>query len=159
MRGPKFGKGSAYWQTAFLNKCYTGKYIPSIVCQAGEVHCPDKKEQVHFSECVQCEKFQVWHEKDGEFRRCHHEFLEMESRGFYDGTWNDHPENFAPDAFAKIQKSKQLNEEINREMEVERNELEWRSEELEKNSESLDEYFKNKYGGYDEEDDFEEEFD
>jgi len=159
MRRPIFGKGSAYWQTAFLNKCYTGKYRPSIVCQPKKVDCPDKKEQVHFSECVRCEKFQVWHGKDEDFRRCYYDYLDLNSRGFYDGTWDDHPENFAPETFAKLQEKKQFNEELTRKMELDREEMERRAEELENNGESIEEYFKNKYGGFDEDDDLDEDFD
>ena len=114
----------------FLHKYYTGRYRPARVCHPGEVDCPERKEHVPFVECVECEKFQIFHEKDGEMKRCYYEFKDLKSRGFYDGTWDDHPENFDPETFARIQEQKRVNEEVNREMESERSELKRRAEEI-----------------------------
>lgn len=130
MKGPGFFKHGGFGKIGFLNKQYTGNYRPSIVCQPGYVDCPELKKKVHFTECLECDKFQVWHEKDGEMKRCYHEFKDLESRGFYDGTWDDHPENFDPDTFAEIQERKCLNEEVNRELEQEFAEYESKAEEL-----------------------------
>lgn len=130
MSGMGFWKHGGYGGTGFLHKKYTGTSRPSIVCDPGMVDCPERKEKVHSRDCVECEKFQVWHEKDEDFKRCFHEFKDLESRGHYDGTWNDHPENFDPETFRRIQEEKRLNEEVNREMELERQELRSQAEEL-----------------------------
>lgn len=160
MRGMGFWKHGGYGGLGFLHRHYTGSYVPARAGFTRPVDCPERKEQVHFLECVGCELFRVWDEQDGDLRRCYHEFRDLKSRGYYDNTWDDHPENFDPETFAEIQEKKRRNEEINREMELERAELERRAEELEKNSDSYYEYFKNKYGEYEEgEDDGEEDGD
>jgi hypothetical protein len=123
------------------------------------VDCPECNEQVCFGQCLRCEKFQVWDEKDEGLKRCHHEYLDLESRGYYDGSWDDHPENFDPETFERIQEQKQRNEEFYRNMESEREELERMAEELERREEETerkadseyDEYLKDEYGEFEEE--------
>lgn len=56
---------------------------------------------------------------DGDMKICWYEYKDLKSRGHYDGTWNDHPENFDPETFAEIQERKRLNAEVNRELESE----------------------------------------
>jgi hypothetical protein len=139
MRGMGFWKHGGYGGLGFLHKHYTGSYVPARAGFTRPVDCPERKEQVHFTECIECELFRVWDEQDGDLRRCYHEFRDLKSRGHYDGTWDDHPENFDPETFAEIQEKKRRNEEINREMKLERAELERRGEELVRNG-SADEY-------------------
>jgi hypothetical protein len=119
MKGPGFWKHGGY-----------PRGIRPAACQVQTIDCPERKEQVRFTDCLECEKFQVWHEKDGTLKRCHHEYLDLKKRGYYDGTWDDHPENFLPDEFARLQERKRLNEELNREFESERSELKRRAEEI-----------------------------
>ena len=138
-------------ETGFLYKHFTGRHRPSIVCNPGKVDCPEQKKEVRLTECMECGKFKVWHEKDGDVKRCWYEFKDLKSRGFYDGTWDDHPENFDPDTFAKIQERKRLNREVNRELESERLELREKAEQL---SRELEE---EKEEGYYEEDEEPEE--
>jgi hypothetical protein len=130
------------------------------------VDCPESGCEVCFSDCLRCESYQVWHDKDDGLRRCYHEYIDLESRGHYDGTWDDHPENFDdPDDFERIQERKQRNEEINRKMELEREELKRMAEEFEKGEEEMrrsidsdyDEYLKGEYGEYEDERDHEDE--
>jgi hypothetical protein len=148
MNGPAFWK----YSSGFLKRInlYASGYMPNywrnFIPDPGEVDCPEKDERVHFSKCVQCEKFQLWHEQDDGLRRCYHQYLDLKSRGHYDGTWDDHPENFDPETFARIQEQKRRNEEIRREMELERKELEKLSEEMEKEGNPVYEYFQKKYG-------------
>lgn len=130
MPGDGYWKHGGYRGLGFLYKRYIGRYRPAWICHPGYVDCPEQGGKVHFRECVQCEKFQVWDEKDQALKRCWHEFKDLKSRGFYDGTWDDHPENFDPDTFARIQERKRINEEANREFELERAELARRAEEL-----------------------------
>lgn len=142
------------------NKAKQGKRLPP---ETRAVPCPDNKcgDCVSFRDCAECQNNQVWDEKDGDFKRCYHDYKDLESRGHYDGTWDDHPENFDPETFERIQDQKRLNAEINEDMEREKEEMERRGEELEKNSQSVYEYYKDKYGGdyedYDEEGDEDDE--
>jgi len=94
-----------------------------------QVDCPERGIKVWFDECVRCEKFALWHEKD-EIRRCWHEFKALEARGYYDGTWDEHPENFDPDTFAQLQEEKRNRERVLAEMEAEKAELAHLAEEL-----------------------------
>lgn len=125
MRVPYFGRLS------FLYAKNTSRHRPARVCNPGTRECPELGKEVYIFECLECEKYAIWHEKD-EFRMCYYEFKELESRGRYDGTWDDHPENFDPETFERIREEKRRNEEINRELDLERAELEKRAEELEK---------------------------
>lgn len=157
MKGPGFWKHGGAWGGGFRHKHYTGsKREPA----APIVDCPEcEGGQVCFTECVRCEKFQHWHEKDDGLRRCEHEFLDLESRGYYDGTFDDHPENFDPETFERIQERKRRNEEFFKNMESEREEMERMAEELKRREEETerkadseyDEYLKDEYGEYEEE--------
>jgi hypothetical protein len=130
-------------------------FMRPAVCSPGMVDCKERKQQVHFHECLECGNFRVWHAKDDGLKRCYHEFKDLESRGFYDGTWDDHPENFDPETFESIQEQKRLNERLNREMELERAELDERAEEL-ANDRSPEDYYGYEFYESDEEDDHEE---
>lgn len=96
-----------------------------------QVDCPERGAKVWFDECVRCEKFALWHSKD-EIQRCWHEFKALEARGYYDGTWQDHPENYDPETFAQLREEKRNRERVLREMEAERAELARLAEELAK---------------------------
>lgn len=130
MKGPGFWKHGGMVRPGFLNKRCTGRSRPAAVCQPCPIDCPERKEQVHFVDCLECEKFQVWHSMDGDMKSCWYEFKDLKSRGHYDGTWDDHPENFDPETFAEIQERKRLNAEVNRELESEFAEFKSRAEEL-----------------------------
>ena len=130
MRVPYFGRH------AFLYAKNTARRRPARVCAPPTRECPELGREAFVFECLECEKYSVWHEKDG-FRRCYYEFRELESRGFYDGTWDDHPENFDPETFARIQERKRRNEEINRELETEWEALERKAKELGENGEGV----------------------
>ncbi len=146
--------GGGFRGMGFLQKYYTSRYRPPKACSAGMVDCSERKEKVHFIGCLKCERFQVWNANDGDFKRCYHEFRDLSSRGFYDGTWDNHPENFDPESFERIQEQKRRNEEINREMELERAELEKKAE-LAKERSPYD-YYGYEYYESDEDDDSEE---
>jgi hypothetical protein len=100
----------------------------------GSADCPEAGKTISFEKCLSCPKHAVWHPSDGDLKRCWHEFKSLESRGYYDGTWNDHPENFDPETFAEIQERKRLNEEVRRQMEQEKPELERMARKLEEKS-------------------------
>ena len=109
---------------------------------------------VSFSDCLKCSNFQDWEQK-GEGKMCHHEYKDRKSRGYYDGTWEDHPENFEPETFKRIQEEKRLNEQINRKMDNEREELQKMAENLAKDSQSLEEFYKYMYGKPDKDEEIE----
>jgi hypothetical protein len=117
------------WRFGFLYKYGVRSSIPKNFCYTRPVDCPELGTQVHFSTCLRCDRHQIWDPKD-EIKRCWYEYKDLKSRGYYDGTWDDHPENFDPETFQKIQEEKRLNEEILRKMEAERPELERMAEEL-----------------------------
>jgi len=100
------------------------------------VHCPEEGRDVAFVRCLKCPKFRVWNAQDGDFRRCWYEFKDLESRGQYDGTWGDHPENFDPETFAEIQERKRINEQFARDFEREKAEMERQADELEQEEEA-----------------------
>lgn len=101
----------------------------------GEVRCPCAGREVSFLSCLECHEFRVWSAKDGDFRRCRHELLDLEARGYYDGTWDEHPENFNPETFAEIQERKRLNEQFLRDFESEKAERERLARELDEEAE------------------------
>lgn len=140
MPGDGYWKHGGYKGLGFLYKKYTGPSTGPFPCDPGYEYCPEIGGNVHFSECVVCENFRVWHEADGDFKRCYYEFKDLESRGQYDGTWNDHPENFDPETFKKIQEEKRRNQELNLKAEREKVELERRAEELLKEPEWRETY-------------------
>lgn len=141
-----FGKHRRFRRTGYLRRYYRGRYRSRAVLRPGksarpaEVDCPEKGGSVCFSACAGCEKFRVWHEQDEGLRRCYHEYKDLESRGYYDGTWDDHPENFDEETFERIQERKRLNEEVNRELEQERADLGMNAEELEENTKHEEDY-------------------
>ena len=139
MRVPYFGR------FGFLYAKNTARRRPAKVCTPPVRDCPDLGREAYVFECLECEKYKVWHEKDG-FKRCYYEFKELETRGFYDGSWDSHPENFDPETFERIREQQRRNEQINREFEIERDELGKRAEELEEKFPAS--YF-SKYGGPD----------
>lgn len=113
------------------------------------VFCPPQGREISFAYCLECPEYRVWHAKDGGFRRCRHEYADLASRGYYDGTWDDHPENFDPETFAEIQARKRINEEFLRDFEREKAEMERLAEALEQDEEAkeepLDEEGQNEY--------------
>ena len=123
MRGLNLGRHS------FLYTKNTARRRPARVCTPPARECPELGREAFVFECLECEKYAIWHEKD-EYRTCYYEFKELESRGHYDGTWDDHPENFDPETFARIQEQKRWNEQVNMELETEWQDLERRAEEL-----------------------------
>jgi hypothetical protein len=161
MKGPGFWKhGGAFGGVSF-HKNYTRS---SRGPAAPTVDCPESGCEVCFSDCLHCANFQKWDERD-ELRRCYHEYIELDSRGYYDGTWDDHTENFDPETFERIQERKQSNEAFERQFELEREELDRMAEELEREEEEMrrsidsdyDEYIKDEYGDHEDEGDHEEE--
>lgn len=130
MSGRGFRRHGGFRRKSLSSRHYPGRYGPKIACHPGYVDCPERETKVHFRECLECENFKVWHEKDQGLKRCWHEYKDLESRGRYDGTWDDHPENFDPETFTRLQEKKHINEEVNREMELERAELDRKAEEL-----------------------------
>lgn len=156
MKGPGFWKHGGAWGGGSFYKHHTGSGRGPA---APNVDCPESGCEVCFSDCLRCENFQQWDERD-ELRRCYHKYMDLESRGYYDGTWDDHPENFDPETFERIQERKQRNEDFEREMELERKdeEFERRAEEIERKADAeYEEYLKDKYGEYEDERDHEEE--
>lgn len=103
----------------------------------GSADCPEAGKTISFENCLACPKFAVWNPQD-EIRRCWHEFKNLESRGYYDGTWQDHPENYDHETFKEIQERKRLNEEFLKEFEQEKVELARLAEELAEKSRDRD---------------------
>jgi len=97
-------------------------------------YCAEAGEEIAFIDCLTCSKFAVWKPQDGDLKRCFYEFKNLASRGYYDGTWDDHPENFDPETFAEIQARKKLNAEFEADFEREKRELACLADELEKRS-------------------------
>jgi len=124
LRVPKFGR------FGFLYTKNTARRRSARVCTPPARDCPDLGREAYVFECLECGKYKVWHERDG-FKRCYYEFKELESKGFYDGTWDSHPENFLREDFERLQEQRRTNEQVNREFEIERPGLEKRAEELE----------------------------
>lgn len=161
MKGPGFWKHGGAWGGGSFHKNYTGSGRGPA---APSVDCPESGCEVCFSDCLRCANFQKWDERD-ELRRCYHEYMDLESRGYYDGTWEDHPENFDPETFERIQERKQRNEAFFQEMESEREKLDKMAEELEREEEEMrrsidsdyDEYLKDEYGDQEDEGENEEE--
>lgn len=161
MKGPGFWKHGGAWGGGSLHKRHTGSGRGPA---APTVDCPESGCEVCLSTCLRCENYNHWHEQD-QVRRCYHEFLDLESRGYYDGTWEDHPENFDPETFERIQEQKKRNEAFFQEMESEREKLDKMAEELEREEEEMrksidsdyDEYLKGEYGDHEDEGDHEEE--
>jgi len=102
------------------------------------VFCPEAEREIAFTYCLKCPKFRVWNAQDGDYKRCWHEFKDLESRGHYDGTWEDHPENFDPETFARIQEEKRSNEQFALDLERERAEMERLAKALEDEEEEED---------------------
>lgn len=128
MRGRGFWKHSGFGGLGFLHKKYMGSRRPGIT---RPVDCPERKEQVSFSECVICPKFQVWHEKDGNMKRCWYEYKDLKSKGWYE-PGDEYLKHTDFEAWQKVQEEKREVEEVNHEMEAEKADLESRAEELEK---------------------------
>jgi len=120
----------------------------------GSVDCPEAGETISFAACLSCPKYAEWHAQDDGLKRCWFEFKDLASRGYYDGTWDEHPENFDAKTFAEIQEQKRLNEEVRGQMEAEKPELERMARELE--GKFPPSFFSEYYGLDDEEDDDEE---
>ena len=99
----------------------------------GSADCPEAGETISFENCLHCPKFGVWSVQDGGFRRCWHEYKDLESRGHYDEEkWLSHLESADPQTFARIQERKRLNEEFAADFEREKAEMARLADELEK---------------------------
>jgi len=105
--------------------------------------CPEAGKEIAFINCLTCAKFAVWNAQDGDLKRCFYEFKNLASRGYYDGTWDDHPENFDSETFAEIQARKKLNAEFAADFEREKRELARLADELARNSydDSFDDFY------------------
>jgi hypothetical protein len=88
----------------------------------GSADCPEAGKTISFENCLACPKYAVWSPQD-EIRRCWNEFKDLEARGYYDGNWEDHPENYDPETFERIQETKRLNEEFAADFEREKAEM------------------------------------
>lgn len=119
-------------------------------------YCAEAGKEIAFINCLTCEKYAVWNAQDGELKRCWKKFKDLESRGYYDGTYDSHPENFDPETFAEIQARKKLNAEFLADFEREKPELAGMAEELEK---KFPPSFYSEYYGLDDEGEDEEEDD
>jgi|GEM_PF-6221786 len=113
------------------------------------VFCPEAGREISFALCLECPGFRVWNAKDGDFSRCRHEYLALEAKGYYDGTWDQHPENFDPETFAEIQERKRVNEQFAQDFEREKAGMERQAEALEQDDEAeekpLDEEGRDEY--------------
>jgi len=126
LRFPSFGR-SLFRPRGF------GRYVP-------QVDCPERGAKVWFDECVRCERFQVWHSADGDFKRCFYEFKDLEARGFYDEEkWLSYLEKADPETFAEIQEERRNRERVWREMEAEQAELARLAEKLAEDEDEDDE--------------------
>ncbi len=115
-----------------------GRRYSGLTVVGPPVLCPEQDREVPYIDCLKCERFAVWHPKDEGFRRCWYKFKDLESRGYFDDTWDDHPENFDPETFARLQEEKRHREEVWREMEAEQAELARLADELEAKSRAGD---------------------
>ncbi len=97
----------------------------------GSADCPEAGATISFENCLRCPKYAVWSPLD-QIRRCWHEFKDLESRGYYDGMWEDHPENYDPETFERIQETKRLNAEFAADFERDKAEMARLAEEFEK---------------------------
>jgi len=90
----------------------------------GSADCPEAGKTISFENCLTCPKYALWNAQD-QIRRCWYEFKDLESRGYYDNTWDSHIENFAnePEVFEEIQARKRLNEEFAADFEREKAEM------------------------------------
>lgn len=100
------------------------------------VFCPEAGGEIAFALCFECPDFGVWSAQDGELRRCRHEYLALAAKGYYDGTWDEHPENFDAETFAEIQERKRINERFMQDFERESQEMERLAEALEQDDEA-----------------------
>jgi hypothetical protein len=102
------------------------------------VHCPEAGHEIAFAHCLGCERFAVWNAQD-EIRRCWHEYKDLEARGYYDGTWDEHPENFDAQTFAGIQERKKINAEFAGDFELDKAKMAELARALEDDEEEGDE--------------------
>lgn len=157
MKGPGFWKHGGAWGGGSFHKNYTGSGRGPA---APSVDCPESGCEVCLSTCLKCENYNHWHEQD-EVRRCYHEFLDLESRGYYDGTWNDQPGQYTYEEWVQYQEELRRDDLIDSEMEREWAEFEREDEEFERRAEEMerkadsdyDEYLKGEYGDHEEEED------
>lgn len=152
VRGGGHKKVSTHHSDRFSNRKNGGGKAPPDTLP---VHCAACGGQVSFRACVECIKFKKWDEKD-QGPRCYHEYEDLESRGHYDGTWEKHPENFTPEEWNRYQEDKRRNEEINRQMEREKSELNRLAKKFQEERQSADERLKERYGDTDETEDVED---
>jgi len=133
------------WRSTLYNKRGGFRRVPPLLMPSPRfrgrlpsppVFCPAQRKEIAFAFCLECPEFRVWSAQDGDFRRCRHEFLSLAARGFYDGTWDDHPENFDAETFEQLQEEKRIRERVLAEMEAEREQLERMAEELESGEEA-----------------------
>jgi hypothetical protein len=103
------------------------------------VFCPEAAREIAFAHCLECPEFRVWNARDGDFRRCRQEYLALQAKGYYDGTWAEHPENFDPETFAEIQERKRVNEQFAQDFEREKAEMARLAEALEQYEETEEE--------------------
>lgn len=128
MPGPGFWKHGGYGGMGFLHKYGEASSIPAKAGYVKPIDCPERKQQVHFIDCLECEKFRVWHPADGDMKRCWYEFKDLKSEGLYND--EEYLKNADYEPWKKVQEQIKFNEEVNRELESERIELERRAEEL-----------------------------
>lgn len=85
------------------------------------VHCQELDEEVDLRDCFKCDLYGRWAEEYGDtLELCRHEFEDRQSRGYYDGTWDEHPENFEPGEWENLQERKKLSEDA-----IAKTEAEW----------------------------------
>lgn len=98
---------------------------------ADQVYCPELNEEIPWTRCLSCENYQVWNQKDG-VRICRYEYEDLKSRGYYDGTWDEHPENFDPEEWERLQEERENAERVRRELEEDWERLESKREKMRK---------------------------
>jgi len=129
--------------------------IPASEDSSYAQYCPDLQKTISRAGCLDCDKFQIWHERD-ETKRCWHEFQDLKSRGYYDGTWDFHPENFEPDEWEELERQREINEESRRKSEEDWQRLEQKRQKIREMLEKIDNGVYSDVEGDEEEEDDEE---
>jgi uncharacterized coiled-coil protein SlyX len=111
--------------------------IPASEDSTNAKYCPELQKTISFAGCLGCERYQIWHERD-EAKTCWYEFQDLKSRGYYDGTWDFHPENFEPDEWEELERQRETNERVNREIDEDWERLEQRRQKIREMLEKMD---------------------
>lgn len=91
------------------------------------VDCKEANSLITLEACWQCCKYREWHKKDGDLRRCYYDYEFLASTGFYDD-----PPQQDESPKREMEEIIRRNEQIAKEMEIEKRELEALAQLLEK---------------------------